>query len=630
MNVRQVVPRDAIPSVDDPEFGNQYDDAEEDRVVVFDPEDGPARAYPIRYLHYHEIVTDEAGEPIAVTWCPLCGSAVVYARGRWNVPHVRRLGKTRSTYCPPQFFRGSSSATDIQTASFFDRRAARATTGGNWPDFRRADCSPLRGRTTTGRLDSGLPSNAVFPRRTAMNARPCFWSCPSHAERMTTTAEIADFVTETEFDDLSEETVDELKKRVLDSLGIAVGAMGERPVEAVRTTVEEMDGSGCTLWGGGAASPPDATMLNTAYVRYLDYMDSFLAPGETPHPSDNVAGLVACGEYEDCAGDDLLTAVGIAYEVQGELAWNAPVRDRGWDHVTHTVISATAGAAKLLGLDREETRSAIGIAGTAHNALRVTRTEGISEWKGLASANAARNGVYSAMLAKNGVEGPTNLFEGQKGWKHIVSGDFEVDFSPGERVHDVMAKKYVAETYAQSAVEGIIELAEAEDIDPDDVESIHLDTFAGAKLIIGGGEGSRYEVETKAQADHSLPYMLAVSLIDREMTNAQYEPERIRRDDVQELLRTVEVEEDDELTDRFEAGEMPAVIDVRMEDGTTHHVEKADFEGHPNNSMSWEQIETKFDRMAGTRYDESRREQIVETVLQLETREIADLVALLD
>ncbi|WP_227356829.1 MmgE/PrpD family protein [Haladaptatus salinisoli] len=447
---------------------------------------------------------------------------------------------------------------------------------------------------------------------------------------MTTTAETADFVMETAFDDLSADTVDELKKRILDSLGIAVGAMGAEPVKSVRATVEELGEGDCTLWGGGTAPPPDATMLNTASVRYLDYMDSFLAPGETPHPSDNIAAAIACGEYADRSGEELLTAVGVAYEVQGELAWNAPVRNKGWDHVTHTVISATAGAAKLLGLDREATRAAVGIAGTAHNALRVTRTEGITEWKALASANAARNAVYSAMLAKNGVEGPTNLFEGQKGWKQVISGEFDVDYSPGERVHDVMTKKYVAETYAQSAVEGIIELAEREDIDPGEVTEIRLDTFAGAKLIIGGGEGSRYQVETKAQADHSLPYMLAAALIDREMTNAQYEPERIQREDVQELLRKVEVEADDELTDRFEAGEMPAVVDVTMADGTTYRIEKDDFEGHPNNPMSWEQIQTKFHRMAETRYDESRRDEIVETVLQLEDQDVSDLVVLLD
>ncbi|WP_132058627.1 MmgE/PrpD family protein [Halorussus amylolyticus] len=460
---------------------------------------------------------------------------------------------------------------------------------------------------------------------------------------MTTTAEMADFALGLDFEDLSDDTVDELKKRILDSIGIGVAAMDEGPVGIVRDTVGEFGAGGaagsdgttgdeaaCSLWGGGSASPPDAAMYNTTLTRYLDYMDSFLAPGETPHPSDNVAGVMACGEYADASGKDLVTAVGVAYEVQGALAWAAPVRDRGWDHVTHTVISAAAGASKILDLDREAFRSAVGIAGTAHNALRVTRTGGISEWKGIASANAARNAVYSAFLAKNGLEGPTNLFEGQKGWKQVVSKDFEVEYTPAERVHDVMTKKYVAETYAQSAVEGIIELAEREDIDPEAVEKIRLDTFAGAKLIIGGGEGSRYEVETKAQADHSLPYMLAVSLIDREMGNAQYDPERIQRDDVQELLRKVEVSEDDELTDRFEGGEMPAVVAVETTDGTTYLVEKDWFAGHPKNPMSWDQIETKFHETAGERYDEAKREEIVETVLQLEDRDVSELVDLLD
>src|SRR5699024_2237244 len=323
--------------------------------------------------------------------------------------------------------------------------------------------------------------------------------------------------------------------------------------------------------------------------------------------------------------------VGVSYEIQAELAWNAPVRDRGYDHVTHTVISATAGAGKLLGLDHEELRNAIGIAGTAHNALRVTRTGGINEWKGIASANAARNAVYSALLAKNGMEGPVNLFEGQKGWKQIISGDFSVDLDPGcERVFDVMTKRYVAETYAQSAVERVIELASEADINPHQVKSIHLDTYHGAKLIIGGGEGSRYEVETKAQADHSLPYMLAAALIDRELTNEAYDEERIQSDDVQELLQTVEVEEDDELTDRFENGEMPAVVDIELDNDSTRHVEKDAFSGHPTQPMTWEEIEEKFETMVEERYDGDRREEIAAVVEGLEDHAVADLTGLLD
>ena len=246
-------------------------------------------------------------------------------------------------------------------------------------------------------------------------------------------------------------------------------------------------------------------------------------------------------------------------------------------------------------------------------------------------ANAARNAVYSALLARNGMEGPVDLFEGQKGWKQVISGDFSVDLDPScERVFDTMTKRYVAETYAQSAVEGVIELAEEADIDPQQVNSIHLDTFHGAKLIIGGGEGSRYEVETKAQADHSLPYMLAAALIDREMTNAAYDPERIQQKDVQELLQKVDVEEDDELTERFENGEMPAVVDIALGDDSTRHIEKDAFNGHPTNPMTWEQVEEKFVTMTEERYEEDRREEIVDVVENLEEHDVADLTALLE
>jgi 2-methylcitrate dehydratase len=123
--------------------------------------------------------------------------------------------------------------------------------------------------------------------------------------------------------------------------------------------------------------------------------------------------------------------------------------------------------------------------------------------------------------------------------------------------------------------------------------------------------------------------MLAAALIDREMLNAQYEPDRIRAEDVQNLLRTVDVEEDERFTDRFEAGEMPARIVVTLEDGTVHDVEKADFEGHPNNSMSWEQVEGKFHDMTEAHFQTGRRKDLAETVHGIEAHDVEDLTALL-
>lgn len=449
---------------------------------------------------------------------------------------------------------------------------------------------------------------------------------------MTTTQQIADFVLDVKYDDLSEEVVDEIKKRIVDSIGIGVGAVGKQAPETVRKTVREVSKEGdCRVWcSDSTTSPPQAAMANTTLTRYLDFMDSFLAPGETPHPSDNIASIIACGEYEKATGKELIEAIGVAYEVQGELAWQAPVRDKGWDHVTHTVISVAAGAGKILNLSERELRNAVGIAGTAHNALRVTRTGGINEWKGIASANAARNAVYSCMLVKNGMEGSKNLFEGQKGWKQIISGDFEVDYDIGcDHVFDTMTKKYVAETYAQSAVEGVIELVEEQNIQYENIDKIHLSTFHGAKLIIGGGEGSRYEVKTRAQADHSLPYMLAVAAIDLEVLEHQYEKERIQQEDVQNLLRKVEVEEDEELTERFENGEMPAIIEIQTDEGN-YNIEKSDFEGHPRRPMSWESIKNKFEGMTQQRYSKEKRNKILNTVENIESHSVGDLTSLLD
>lgn len=83
MEIKEVLPKDAIPSIDDPDFDSTYVGSPDEQVIVL--ESDPTRAYPIRILHYHEIVndtidTDEGDVPVVVTWCPLCGSAIVYER----------------------------------------------------------------------------------------------------------------------------------------------------------------------------------------------------------------------------------------------------------------------------------------------------------------------------------------------------------------------------------------------------------------------------------------------------------------------------------------------------------------------------------------------------------------------
>lgn len=449
---------------------------------------------------------------------------------------------------------------------------------------------------------------------------------------MTTTADFAEFITSTDYDDLSEEVVTETKKRILDAVGIALGSVGEEPVEIVRETVGELDpnGGACDIWGSdGSASPPEAAMMNTGLTRYLDYMDAILLPGETPHPSDNVGAAIAAGQYSGRSGEELIAGVAIAYETHGEMAAKAPGRDIGWDHI-HVIFGSTSAASKLLGLDYEQTRNAIGIATAAYNPLRVTRTGEISMWKGIASANLARNGVYTAMLADNGMEGPVDAFEGQKGWKDIVQErDFQVEFTAGERVLDVMTKKYMAGTHAQTAIEGLLELLERDHLDPADIDKIHLETYKSAKHVMAGGEGDRHLPQNREQADHSIPYTLATAALDGQLMKQQYEHSRITSDDVQTLMQTITVEEDPELTRLSEEGRQPYDITVTMSDSSDHSIEKRAFEGHPDNPMSWAQLETKFHGIAADVYDESHRNKIIKTIKQLEEHSVEELASLL-
>jgi 2-methylcitrate dehydratase len=448
---------------------------------------------------------------------------------------------------------------------------------------------------------------------------------------MVTTLEFAAFVQETEYGDLSADVRAALRGRLLDSIGAAVAAEGASSAAVVDRTIEALETRGaCTRWGREqGASPVQTAMYNTALIRDLDAADSFLAPGETSHPSDTVAAVIAAGEYAGATGKELLTGLAIAYEIAGELAWNAPVRDRGFDHVSHTVVSVAAGASKLLGLDREQTRDAIAIAATGHNALRVTRTGSATAWEWLASANAARNGVYAALLAAHGMAGPRNAFDGQKGWQTVVATPFEVELTPGERVHDATTNRYVAASAAQSAIEGILGLAEKQGLDPAGVAGIKLETFASAKRALGGGEGNPYEVDTREQAGRSLPYLLAAALLDRELSRAQYDPERIRRNDVQELLRIVGVTEDPALTARFEEGALPAVLDVTMADGTTYRVEKDAARGHPTRPLDRNGLEAKFEAVTANRLGDDRRSDLLETIRTIEEHQVSELTSLL-
>ncbi|MEM1204410.1 MAG: MmgE/PrpD family protein, partial [Acidobacteriota bacterium] len=244
---------------------------------------------------------------------------------------------------------------------------------------------------------------------------------------------------------MSHEAREELKKRIVDTIGVAIGALEAEPIRMIRTHQEDFGGSPhSTLIGGGKTAPDRAAFYNGALSRYLDFMDSYLAKGETCHQSDNFGAVLAAAEYADASGDQLLTAMAAAYQVQGRLCDEAPVRAKGFDHTVQGAYASAAGVARALGLDPEKTANAIAISGTCNNALRCTRTGALSHWKGLAYPNTGFVGTHAAFLAYRGITGPEEVFEGNKGFKDSIAGPFHIDWAAEdlENVKKSIIKKY--------------------------------------------------------------------------------------------------------------------------------------------------------------------------------------------
>jgi 2-methylcitrate dehydratase len=443
---------------------------------------------------------------------------------------------------------------------------------------------------------------------------------------------LADFTVSSRWEDISTAARAQLKLRVLDSLGCALGALDEDVPALVRAHVEDFGGAPlCVLIGHGSSAPDRAALYNGALARYLDFNDSFLAPGETCHPSDNLAPVLAACEYAHTDGRTLLTALAVAYQVQCRLSELAPVRAKGFDHTVQGAYASAAGTARALALDAQRTAHAIALAGTSLNALRVTRTGELSHWKGLAYPATASGAVNAAFLAMHGVTGPREVFEGNKGFMDAISGPFHADWSHEdlEIVRRTILKRYNAEIHSQSAIEALLALRHEHAVAAEDVERIELDTFQVAFDIIGGGEeGGKKLIRHKEEADHSLPYLLAVAILDGQVLPEQFHPERIASPDVQDLLQRVEVRPDRELSARFPA-EHSARVRLHLRDGLVLEREQHDYEGFHTRPMDWETVTAKFDRLASPHTDPDQRARIVDTIRRLDEVPVYELTRLL-
>src|ERR1700677_2535842 len=385
---------------------------------------------------------------------------------------------------------------------------------------------------------------------------------------MTQVEALAKYAARAKFADLSSESRKQLPIHILDSLSCCIAALGAGPIKACREQGTEFGGSGpCTLIGGGSANPLYAAFWNTALVRYVDFMDNFLAQSETCHTADNFGVALTIADYVGGSGRDLMLAVALGYTVQSRFVDHANFMTRGFDHTSQLAFSHNAAAGRLLGLSEQQIGHAIAMAAASDASFAVVRAKPLSQWKGLASAQSALGAMNALFLARRGVEGPLQVVEGPNGIENLLQMRVSIDWDKEgyEGVVGSTIKKYNSMIHTQSAVHCMVELAKANKIDPEMVTSIEAEVFQLAYDFAGGGlYGVDKVIRTKEQADHSLPYLLSVALLDGDVMPAQFEPDRIAKADVQLLLKKVSVRPDQEFTDQY-PGKMPAKVTVRLD-----------------------------------------------------------------
>ncbi|MGZ5023206.1 MAG: MmgE/PrpD family protein, partial [Chthoniobacterales bacterium] len=442
------------------------------------------------------------------------------------------------------------------------------------------------------------------------------------------------------FEDLSKDVVHEVKRRVIDSLGCAIGAWNEEPCEIARKVVLDFSATnGAMVLGTKHKAPPDwAAFANGCCIRYFDYNDTYLSK-EPAHPSDNLAAVFAVAESVGATGREAILAAAIAYEVQCRLCDAASIRARGWDHPTYGAFSTALACAKLMKLDPERTRHAINIAGVHCAAFRQARVGELSHWKGVAFANASRLGVYAALLARAGMTGPAPIFEGAMGFEKelgVSLGNVAEVFDktkeamPGEGPASMILKTSIkywpAEYHSQSAIEAALFLRK-EIGDVSQVKSMRIESHDASVDIIGS-EPEKWKPQQRETADHSLPYITAVALIDGEVTDKQFAPERFTEPKIVAFLQNVKVERNDELS-KIYAEAVANIVHVTLADGRTL-TKRVDYPlGNAKNRLSDPQLEGKFHSLADAKVGKDSADRIVAEAWKLdEAKDVTTLLKL--
>ena len=403
---------------------------------------------------------------------------------------------------------------------------------------------------------------------------------------------LVEFSLDASYASLAPETVHECRRRLIDTFASAMAAYDDPLCRSVRNLARRYSGSPeAGVWGSSLQTTVEwSAFANGVALRFLDINDTYLSKSKG-HPSDMLSGILAVADHLRADGPSVINAMALAYDVYCSFSDSVDINCRGWDQAVYATFGAAVGVGKLMRLRKEQLANAISLSLTPNMSLRQIRCGDLSAWKGCAGGNAARNAVFAALLAKEGVTGPAEIFEGENGlWNVVGRFDWKLPEPGRHLIGETHIKTLPICYHAQSAALAALELRSR--VNPSDIATIAIESY-GAAVSMTGGDPTRWAPATRETADHSMPYVVALALLDGRVTAQSFSDDRMKDAGVLAFMKKITVTESAELSAMHPEG-APSRLTIRMVNGqvVTNIVRYP--KGHARNPLTDADVERKF------------------------------------
>jgi len=450
------------------------------------------------------------------------------------------------------------------------------------------------------------------------------------------TRELAEWAAQLRYEHLSPEAVHMAKLFLFDSLGCALGGSQQEDarilLEHVRRNCGTPASNACTCFVSGLrTSVVEASLVNAHMIRAMDYNDIYWK-ADPCHPSDIIPAALTVGEYRGASGKDVIVGMIIAYEIEMRLCeiGRPGIREYGWHHATLTALAAPFAAGRMLGLSPEQIQHAAGISGSRACTLGAVTAGKLTNMKNTVDPMATRAGVESALLAELGYTGPEHVIDGKEGLYHVFGHDWDKEGltrdlprSPKDRyrILDCGMKSFPIEALSHAPLTAMMKVVAEHGIKADQVAEIKVEVIARAADILG--DPHKYRPNSKETADHSLPYCLAVGLVDGMVTPLQFREERVLDKSLIPVMDKVKVVANEEFESLFPKYQ-PSRVTITTVSGDSFSKRVDVPKGDPRDPMTEDEIAVKFNALGKEVVGEERCEQLRKVIMGLEKESSVD------